>query len=140
VMVTCVAVALYRRRWRLGAAVVLSPAVAIALVDVLKHVFERRKGIGEFAYPSGHATVMVVVVGLAVVVAGLASWAVLVAVAWCLLGIVGQAVTYHYFTDAIGAVLLGTAVVCVTALISGHPPELDRCQPRCDLRHSQWLP
>ena len=121
VMVTCVAAALYRRRWRLGAAVVLSPAVAIALVDLLKRVFERRKGIGEFAYPSGHATVMVVVVGMAVVVAGLAWWAVLVAVAWWLLGIVGQAVTYHYFTDAIGAVLLGTAVVFVAALISGHP-------------------
>jgi membrane-associated phospholipid phosphatase len=122
VMVTCVVVALYRRRWRLGAAVVLAPALAIGLVDLLKQVFERRKGIGEFAYPSGHATFMVVVVGMAVVVAGLALWAVLVAAAWCLLGILGQAVTYHYFTDAIGALLLGTAVVCVAALISGHQP------------------
>ena len=34
----------------------------------------------------------------------------------CLLGIVGQAVTYHYFTDTVGALLLGTAVVCVAAL------------------------
>jgi hypothetical protein len=45
---------------------------------------------------------------------------VLVAVAWCLLGMVGQAVTYHYFTDAVGALLLGTAIVSVAALALGH--------------------
>ena len=30
-----------------------------------------------------------------------------------------QAVTYHYFTDTVGALLLGTAIVCVAALTSG---------------------
>ena len=55
-------------------------------------------------------------------VAGLALWAVFVAAAWCLLGIVGQAVTYHYFTDTVGSLLLGTAIVCVAALILGRKP------------------
>lgn len=54
---------------------------------------------------------------MVVLVAGAALWAVLVAVAWCLVGMVGQAVTYHYFTDTVGALLLGTAMVCVAALV-----------------------
>jgi len=84
---------------------------------------------------------VVVLTRMAVLVAGVAWWAVLVAVGWCLLGIVGQAVTYHYFTDTVGALLLGTAIVCVVALALGHTPiRLDTCQPWCDLRHSRWLP
>ena len=65
---------------------------------------------------------MVVVMGMVVLVAGVAWWSVLVAVAYCLLGILGQAATYHYFTDTVGALLLGTAIVCVTAFASGHTP------------------
>jgi hypothetical protein len=65
---------------------------------------------------------MVVVLGMAVLVAGVALWAVLVAVVFCLLGALGQAVTYHYFTDTLGAMLLGTAIVCLAALTSGHTP------------------
>ena len=38
-----------------------------------------------------------------------------IAVVVSVLGALGQAVTYHYFTDTVGAVLLGTAVVCVAA-------------------------
>ena len=84
---------------------------------------------------------MVVVMGMVVLVAGAALWAVLVAVAYCLLGMLGRGVSYHYFTDTVGALLLGTAIVCVAALASGtHPTGLDTCQPRCDLRHSRWLP
>jgi membrane-associated phospholipid phosphatase len=120
-LVASVAVAVSQRRWQLAAAVVLTPAVGIVLAHLFKQLF-KRGGQGAFAYPSGHTTFMVVVVGMALVVAGLAVWAVLVATAWCLLGIVGQAVSYHYFTDTIGALLLGTAVVCVAALISGHAP------------------
>jgi len=120
VLVASVAIAVSRRRWRLAAAVVLAPAVAIALARLFKQLFERRKGGGAFAYPSGHTALMVAVLGMAVVVAGVALWAVLVAVAWCLLGMVGQAVTYHYFTDAVGALLLGTAIVSVAALALGH--------------------
>jgi hypothetical protein len=52
---------------------------------------------------------------MAVLIAGVAWWALLVAIAFCLLGMVGEAVTYHYFTDTLGALLLGTAMVCVAA-------------------------
>ena len=31
---------------------------------------------------------------------------------------IGQGVTYHYFTDTVGALLLGSAVVCVAALVA----------------------
>jgi membrane-associated phospholipid phosphatase len=112
----------------------------MGLARLLKPVFGRQRA-GAFAYPSGHTATVVVVMGMVVLVAGVALWAVLLAVAWCLLGIVGQAVSFHYFTDTIGALLLGTAVVCVAALTLRQPAtELDTRQPRCDLRHSPWLP
>jgi membrane-associated phospholipid phosphatase len=87
----------------------------------LKRLFDRQSD-SALAYPSGHTTTMVVVMGMVVLVAGVALWAVLVAVAYCLLGMIGQAVTYHYFTDTVGALLLGTAIVCVAALTLGHAP------------------
>jgi membrane-associated phospholipid phosphatase len=59
---------------------------------------------------------------MVVLVARCALWAVLVAVAYCLLGMIGQGVTYHYFTDTIGGVLLGTAIVCVAALTLRRAP------------------
>jgi membrane-associated phospholipid phosphatase len=121
VLVVCVAVAVSQRLWWLAAAVVLTPSAAIVLARLFKQLFEREKK-GELAYPSGHTTFMVVVLGMAIVVAGVALWAVVVAAGWCLLGMIGQAVTYHYFTDAIGALLLGTAVVCLAAHTLGHAP------------------
>ena len=60
---------------------------------------------GELAYPSGHTTLAVVVLGLAVLVAGAAMWAVVAAVTAAVLGVLGQGVTYHYFTDTVGALL-----------------------------------
>ena len=47
-------------------------------------------------------------------------------------GMIGQGVTYHYFTDTLGAALLGSAVVCVAALAA----KLDRRQPGCDADHT----
>jgi len=121
VLAACVTVALYQRRSRLAAVAVLSPIVAVTLVQLIKRLFDRQSG-GVLAYPSGHTTVMVVVMGMVVLAAGAAVWAVLAAVAVCLLGMLGQGVTYHYFTDAVGALLLGTAIVCVAALTLGRTP------------------
>lgn len=120
-VIVSVAVGVSRRQWHLAAAVVLAPVVAIVLARVLKPLFGRELE-GALAYPSGHTTTMVVVLGMAVLVTGVAVWAVLVAIAWCLLGMIGQGVTYHYFTDAVGALLLGTAVVCVASLILRRAP------------------
>jgi membrane-associated phospholipid phosphatase len=122
VLTAAVALALYRRRWRLAAVMVVSPAVAVALVQLFKRLFDRQKG-GSLAYPGGHVTVTVVVLGMVVLLAAAAWWTVLIAVSAVVLGMVGQAVTYHYFTDTVGGLLLGTAIVCVAA-------QLDMCQPR----------
>jgi hypothetical protein len=124
-------VALYRRRWRLAAVVVVTPAVALAVERVSKRLFGREKG-GALCYPSGHVALTVVVTGMAVLVAGGAVWAIVAAVAVSELGLLGQAFTYHYFTDTIGAACLGTALVCAAVWVAG----LDRCQPECDPRHS----
>jgi membrane-associated phospholipid phosphatase len=117
-MIVTVAVAASQRRWQLAATAVLSPIVAIVLVRLLKLLFHRDKG-GGLAYPSGHTTVMVVLLGMMVLVAGFAWWAVVLASAWCLLGMFGVGTTFHYFTDTVGGFLLGSAIVCVAALTSG---------------------
>jgi membrane-associated phospholipid phosphatase len=121
VVLVTLAVTLYRRQWRLAIATAACPLLAMGLARLTKPLFGRQKA-GAFAYPSGHTATVVAVMGMVVLVAGVAWWAVLVAVGWCLLGIMGQAVTYHYFTDTVGALLLGTAIVCVVALALGHVP------------------
>ena len=110
-------VALYRRWWRFAAVALLFPPGAYVLVQLIKQLFGRQKG-GDLAYPSGHATLTVVVMGMLVLVAGAALWAVVLAVVVCALGMVGLGVTYHYLTDAVGGALLGTAIVCVAALVA----------------------
>jgi membrane-associated phospholipid phosphatase len=112
-------VAVYRRRWRLAAVAALAPLVGIAFVRMLKPVFGRQRGGSGLAYPSGHVTTLVVVWGLLVIVAGCAWWAVLVAIAVIAVGMVGVGITFHYFTDTVGGLLLGSAIVCVAALTSG---------------------
>lgn len=125
-------VVLYRRRWRLAAVVAAAPFVAVASARIAKRLFGRYKD-DTLAYPSGHTTLAVVVLGMVVLVAGAATWAVVVAVTVALLGVLGQGVTYHYLTDAVGAVFLGTALICAAALAAG----LDGCQPNCDVDHSR---
>ena len=79
--------------------------------------------------------------GMLVLVAGAALWAVLVAVVYCVLGVVGRACRITTSPTPSARLLLGTAIVCVAALTRDtHRTELDTCQPRCDLRHSPWLP
>ena len=83
----------------------------VALVQLLKQLFGRRKD-GILAYPSGHTTVAVVIWGWSSWWPGRRCGSVVVAPRWCVLGMLGQGVTYHYFTDTVGGVLLGTAIVC----------------------------
>jgi hypothetical protein len=123
--------AVIRRRRRLALVIVVTPLVAIAAARICKRLFGRYSD-DQLAYPSGHTTLAVVVLGLAVLVVGVTTWSVVAAAAVAVLGMLGQGFTYHYFTDTIGAVFLGTALLCLAASAAG----LDRCQPRCDLRHS----
>lgn len=121
VLLVVLSVALYRRRWRLAFATPLAPLVGIVFVQMLKPVFGREKG-GGLAYPSGHVTTLVVVAGLAVLATGCAWWAVTAAIAVIMLGMVGVGITFHYFTDTVGGLLLGSAIVCLIALTSGRTP------------------
>jgi membrane-associated phospholipid phosphatase len=123
-------VALYLGRRRLAVVMAVSPLAGIALAQLLKSCFGRLAG-SSFAYPSGHTTALVVVMGMLVLLAGAAWWAVLGAAVVSALGVIGQGVTYHYFTDAVGALLLGSAVVCVAAVAA----KLDTRQPACDVDH-----
>ena len=130
--------ALYRRRWRLAAVAVAAPVVAVWSARIAKRLFGRYKQ-DALAYPSGHTTVAVVVLGTAVLMAGVATWAVVAATVVAVLGVLGQGVTYHYVTDAVGAVFLGTALVCASAAILAAGKKLDGCQPECDVGHKRPL-
>ncbi len=68
--------------------------------------------------PSGHTTFLAVVAGLLVLVAGVGLWSVVLASGAILLGMCGLAMTFHYFTDTVGGVLLGTSVVCAAAVFA----------------------
>lgn len=114
ILLAGLAVAAYRRRWLLAALVVVAPVAAVWLSRMFKDWFGREKD-GAVAYPSGHTTLMVVVLGMATVVLGARLYVVVAAIVWALLGMLGQAVTYHYFTDAIGGLLLGSSLVCAAA-------------------------
>ncbi|ORA29793.1 PA-phosphatase [Mycobacterium aquaticum] len=117
VLVAVIVVTLRRRQWWLAVAMLLSTPLATLAVQVCKRIFGREKG-GALCYPSGHTTFAVVVLGLLVVAAGIAVWSLIVAITLGLLAMFGQAITYHYFTDTIGAALLATSVVCVVALVA----------------------
>jgi hypothetical protein len=112
--VVVLAATLFRRRWRPATVVTVTPLVAVAAERLFKRLFGRLSD-GVLAYPSGHTTLAVVVLGLAVLATGVAVWSVATAAALAVLGLLGQAFTYHYFTDTIGAVFLGTSLVCVAA-------------------------
>jgi hypothetical protein len=123
-------VAMYRRRWRAVVVVAVTPVVAVVAARLFKSVFGRESG-GVLAYPSGHTALAVGVLGTVVLAAGGTAWAVAIALVWSLLAALGQAFTYHYFTDTVGAALLTTALLC----LAGRAARLDGCQPRCDRGH-----
>ena len=138
VVVATLAVALYRRQWRLAIATLVCPLVAMGLARLLKPLFGREKD-GAFAYPSGHTTTMVVVVGMAVLAAGVALWAVLVAIR---VRSARHARAGHHVP-----LLHRHRWRCPARLrdrvrrsphIGTHtPPNLTRVNPACDLRHSE---
>jgi hypothetical protein len=114
VMMGAAAVAFDRGRERLALIVILAPIVAWFLVQMFKRWSDRRKQ-GYYAFPSGHITLTVVVWGMVVLVAGGALWSVYTSVGVIALAVIGQGTTYHYLTDTIGGLLLGSAIVCVAA-------------------------
>lgn len=147
--VVAIAAALWGRHWSLAAVAVVSPPVAVAGSRLLKALFERDFD-GGLAYPSGHVTALVAVMGVVVLVCGGRPWALAVATVCTAAGMFVIGSTFHYFTDTLGALLLATSVVCIGARLagwrpaarrptppSGHPNELDGCQPDCDVHHSQ---
>ncbi|SKW01375.1 phosphatase PAP2 family protein [Mycobacteroides abscessus] len=119
VLVVCVGFELYRRRWRVAAVVLICPFIANWTTQATKMLIGREKG-GYLAYPSGHTTVVVAVMGMLVLVAGGALWAYIVAGIVSTLGLLGQvACGYHYVTDTVGAVLVTTAVVVLAIWAAG---------------------
>jgi hypothetical protein len=123
---TVVGVALFRRWWLFAALAVVCPPAAYWLVQFIKPLFGRAEDDG-LAYPSGHITLTTVVLGFFVLVAGVALWALLIGVAYVALAMLGVGSTFHYFTDTVGGMLLGTTIVCVAALIAR--PDLTRVNP-----------
>lgn len=112
-----IVVALRRHRRRLALAMVVCPLTAIAIVRLIKPIFGREKG-GALAYPSGHTTFLVAVTSLLVLLAGLRLWALVVAVSVVLLAMFGLSTTFHYFTDTVGGVLLGTSAAGIAAMFA----------------------
>ena len=112
---------LWHKRWRLAAVMTLSPVAAVLVERVVKPMFGRHKG-GALAYPSGHTTLMVIIVGMILLAAGAVLWARVLAGIFVPLGMLGQAMTYHYFTDAVGALLFASSLVCVAAWVANPDP------------------
>lgn len=118
ILAAAVGVALYRRQWVLAVGVLVTPYAAGWITWWCKLIFGRHKDVA-LAYPSGHTTLMVVVLGMVMLVFGAHRWLVAVAIVFASLGMLGQAVTYHYFTDTVGGLLLGTSLTCLTAVLTG---------------------
>jgi membrane-associated phospholipid phosphatase len=125
VLASCLLVAVYRRRWRLALVIGVCSLVAVQLSRLLKLIFGRRID-DALSYPSGHTTALVVTMGMLVLVAGGRLWAVALAIVVSLLGMLGLSVTYHYFTDTVGAALFATAMVCLGASLAGRSRRSDR--------------
>jgi membrane-associated phospholipid phosphatase len=114
----------WRRRDRLGAAVaLLGPFVALFITEVVaKPIVDRTKGNG-LAYPSGHVTGATALAAVAVVLA-YRHWghryavrvAVVVAALPLLVGAGVVRLGWHYATDVVGGLAVGTAGVLGVAV------------------------
>ncbi|MEN4477370.1 phosphatase PAP2 family protein [Mycolicibacterium cosmeticum] len=132
-LAVAVALALWRRRWRVAVVVALCPAVALIGSRVLKKLFGRHKGDGTswaYAYPSGHTTVVTTVTAMLVLAAGYTLWRAALAVVVSVIGGLGMAATdLHYLTDIFGGWLWATAMVCLAVLAAG-PQAVSRAAAR----------
>ena len=117
ILVIAVGITLWHKRWRLAAIIALAPQLAVFIERGLKELFGRHKG-GALAYPSGHTVLMVTVLGMIVVAAGAVLWSRVLAGIFVPLGMLGQAFTYHYFTDTLGALLFASSLVCLAARLA----------------------
>ena len=79
--------ALYRRLWLLVPLAVVVPYLAVHATEMLKPWFGRMKEEG-LAYPSGHTTAIIAVLGMLILAAGARRWLVLAAVVFAVLGMV----------------------------------------------------
>lgn len=117
ILATCVGVALFRRQWRLAAVAAATPFLSLWFTEAVKHLIGREKD-GYLAYPSGHSTMVISIMGMFVLVLGVRLWTMTVAIIMSLLGMLGQvACYYHWLTDVIGAALSTTAIVCAAAVV-----------------------
>jgi len=113
-MLGSIGVAVFRRLWALLPMIVVAPYLGVWASQVLKPLFGRMKG-DALAYPSGHTTLMVVVLGMLLLAVGARRWVLAAVGVFAGLGILGQASSYHYLTDSVGSLLLGTSLVCLAA-------------------------
>ena len=116
-LVAAVAMAAILKGSRRAAASVAGPIVAVLISDLIaKPIIDRQLVSGHFAYPSG-TEVAVAAVAMALVLAAPARgrwYASTVAVAACVgvgVGVVG--LRWHYPTDVIGGMLLGSGCVLI---------------------------
>jgi len=116
VLLGSLGVAVFRRLWALLPMIVLAPYLGVWASQALKPLFGRVKG-DALAYPSGHTTLMVVALGMLLLAVGTRRWVLAAVGVFAALGILGQATAYHYFTDSVGSVLLGTSLVCLAAAV-----------------------
>jgi len=116
-LIVAVGAALYRRLWALLPLIMVVPLVSVGATENLQRFFGGLAGRGAPAYPSSPTTLMVVGLGLLVLAVGVRRWLVVAAGLFVLLGVAGQTVDVGYFADSLGALLLGTSLVAVAAVI-----------------------
>lgn len=128
-----IVVALWRRRWRVAVVVAVCPVVSLIGSRVLKKLFGRSKGDGDYwahAYPSGHTTVVTTVTAMVVLAFGFTVWRAVPAAVASVLGGIGMAATdFHYLTDIFGGWLWATSLVCIAVLAAG-PQAVSRAAAR----------
>jgi hypothetical protein len=116
-LIAAASAALYRRLWALLPLIMVVPLVSVGATENLQRFFAGLAGQGAAAYPSSPTTLMVVGLGLLVLAVGVRRWLIVAAGLFVLLGVAGQSVDVRYFTDSLGALLLGTSLVAVAAVI-----------------------